>query len=96
MAMAPFPVVIPLPLVSSVPIHVVAMVLLPVDTIGLVFMSIPFVIILVLLVVIAVFVSVITAVIMMRRLRKQAIRQEKNSANQESGEYLSHFIRIGL
>lgn len=84
MAVAPIPIVIPLPRVGSIPIDLAATMLLPVHAVGLRLVVIPLVVVLVLFIVVAMFVGMVAAIVPMLRLRKYAIRQKKNRANEQS------------
>jgi hypothetical protein len=69
MAMTPIPIVAAAPLVSSFPVDVILMALLPIHTVCARLSIIPFVIVLVLLVVIAVLIASVVAVVRSLRLR---------------------------
>jgi len=79
MAVAPFPVIIPLVRARVVPIDIVAMMLLPVHAVRSRFVVVPLVIVLVVRVVVTVFIWMIATVIV-RGLRQQASRQKKTRA----------------
>lgn len=81
--MTPLPIVIPLPFVGSVPIDRVAMMLLPVNAVGLRFVVIPLVIVLVLFIVVAMLIGMIATIVpVVPVLRKHAIRQKKGRGDE--------------
>lgn len=80
--MTPFPVVVPLPLVGSVPIDKTAAMLLPVHAIGLRLVVIPLVIVLVLFVVVAMLVGMVATIVPMGRLSQQTIRYKKSRGDE--------------
>jgi hypothetical protein len=83
MAVAPIPIIIPLPFIGSVPIDMVAMMLLRVYAVGLRFVVIPLVIIFVLFIVVTMLVGMVAAIVVsVLSLGEHAIRQKKSRTNE--------------
>ena len=92
MVVAPFPIIVPLALVGSIPINPIMVVLL-VHALGLPFVVVPLVVVFVLFVVVAMFVRMVaTIVVPIVALCQKAIWQKKRRSNEKSRKCLFHFV----